>query len=79
MCELIVIDQGNFHKKEIDLIFTNALEMAHLPESTESQLDQSVDFINSLALKIRTYSESLQNFRLYDISQGHLASILKSW
>ena len=77
MSELIVIDQGNFHKVDIDLIFTNTWELAHLPKSTESHLDQSVDFITSLASKSRTYSEIPQNFRSYDISQDHVASITK--
>ena len=79
MSELIVIDQGNFHKVDIDLKFTNTWELASLPKSTESPLDQSVDFISSLTVKSRTYSESPQNFRSYDISHDHVASITNCW
>ena len=48
MSELIVIDQGNFHKMDIDLKFTNNWELAHLPKSTVSHFDQSVNFIIDL-------------------------------
>ena len=48
MSELIVIGQGNFHIVDIDLKFTYTWELAHLPKSTESHFDQSVDFISSL-------------------------------
>ena len=52
MSELIVIDQGNFHKVNIDLKFTNTWELAHFPKSTESHLDQSVDFNSSLTIRV---------------------------
>ena len=61
MSELIVIDQGNFHKVDIDLKFTNTWELAHFPKFTESHLDQSVDFINM---------NSLQGFRICMISKA---------
>ena len=77
MSELLVIDQSNFHKVDIDLIFTNTWELAYLPKSTESHLDRSVNFIRCLTIKSRTYSESPQNFRLYDISHDHVATIAK--
>ena len=48
MSILIVIDKGNFYKVDIDLKFTYTWELAHLPKSTESHLDQSVDFISCL-------------------------------
>ena len=66
MSVLIVIGQGNFHKVEIDLKFTNTWELAHFPKSTESHLDRSVDFISRLTILNRIYSESPQNFRSYD-------------
>ena len=45
---LKVIGQGNFHKVEKDLKFTNTWELANLPKSTESHLDRSEDFICGL-------------------------------
>ena len=45
----MLIDQGNFHKVENTLKYTNTRELAHLPKSTESHLDRSVDFISSPA------------------------------
>ena len=48
MGELMVMDQGNFHIVDNDFKFTITWELAHLPKSTESHLDQSVDFISGL-------------------------------
>ena len=62
-----------------DLKFTNIWELAHFLKSTESHLDQAVDFIRGLTFWNRTYSESPQNFRLYDILHDHVASVLKFW
>ena len=72
----IVIDQGSFHKVDNDLKFTNTWELAHLPKSTESHLDQSVDSISCLIFWNRTYSESPQNFHSYDILHVYVVSIL---
>ena len=44
----MVMDQSNFHIVDNDFQFTITWELAHLPKSTESHLDQSVDFISSL-------------------------------
>ena len=49
MSELIVIDQGNFHKIDIDLKFTNNWELANLPKSTKPYIDQSVNFISDMS------------------------------
>ena len=46
-----------------------------LPKSTESHLYRPVDFISCLTFWSRTYSESLQNFRSYDILHYHVASV----
>ena len=75
----IVIDQGSFHKVDNDLKFTNIWELAHFLISTESHLDRAVDFISGLTFWNRTYSESPQNFRSYDILHDHVASVLKFW
>ena len=48
MGELMVMDQGNFHIVDNDLKFTIIWELAYLPKSTESHLDESVDFISGL-------------------------------
>ena len=71
----MVMDQGNFHIVDNDLKFTIIWELAYLPKSTESHLDQSIDFISSLTFWSRTYSESPQNFRSYDILQDLVASV----
>ena len=74
---LIIINHGNFHMKDNDLKFTNIWELAHLPKSTESHLDRSANFISGLTFWYRTYSESPQNFRSYDISHDYLVLVLK--
>ena len=71
----MVMDQGNFHIEDNDFKFTITWELAHLPKSTESHLDQSVDFISCLIFWNRTYSDSPQNFRSYDTLNGHVASL----
>ena len=71
----MVMDQGNFHIVDNDFKFTITWELAHLPKSTESHLDQSVDFISSLIFLNCTYSESPQNFRSYDTLNDHVASL----
>ena len=55
MGELMVMDQGNFHIVDNDFKFTITWELAHLPKSTESYLDQSVDFISGLIFLNRAY------------------------
>ena len=75
MGELIVIDQGNLHLVENDLNFTNTWELTHLLKSTESHLDQSVDFISGLNFWSRTYSESPQNFPSIAVLHIFLASL----
>ena len=62
-----------------DLKFTNIWELAHFPKFTESHLDWDVDFISGLTFWNRTYSESPQNFRWYDILHDYVASVLKFW
>ena len=71
----MVMDQGNFHIEDNDLKFTIIWELAYLPKSTESHLDRSIDFISDLTFWNRTYSESPQNFRSYDILHDHVASL----
>ena len=73
----MVMDQGNFHIVDNDLKFTIIWELAYLPKSTESHLDRSIDFISDLTFWSRTYSESPQNFRSYDILHVYVVSILK--
>ena len=60
---------------DIDLKFTYTWELAHLPKSAESHLDQSVDFISGLIFWNRTYSESPQKFRSYDTLNDHVVSL----
>ena len=62
-----------------DLKFTIIWELGHFPKSTESHLDRSIDFIRGLTFWSRTYSESPQNFRSYDILHDHVVSVLKFW
>ena len=50
VCVLIVIDQGNFHKVENGLKFTNSWELANLRKSTKSHLDQLADYICCLTI-----------------------------
>ena len=76
MSELIVIDQGNSHKVDNDLKFTNTWELAHLPKSTKSHFYRPADFISDLTFWKRTYSESPQNSRSYDILHVYVVSIL---
>ena len=58
-----------------DLKFTIIWELGHFPKSTESHLDRSIDFIRGLTFWSRTYSESPQNFRSYDILHDHVVSV----
>ena len=71
----MVMDQGNFHIEKNDFKFTITWELAHLPKSTKSHLDRSIDFISGLTCWSRTYSESTQNFRSYDILHDHVVSL----
>ena len=71
----MAMDQGNFHVVDNDLKFTITWELAHLPKSTESHLDQSVDFISGLIFWNCTYSKSPQNFRSYDTLNDHVVSL----
>ena len=71
----MVMDQGNFHIEDNDFKFTITWELAHLPKSTESHLDQSVDFIRGLNFWMRTYSESPQNFPSIVVLHIFLASL----
>ena len=71
----MVMDQGNFHIVDNDFKFTITWELAHFPKSTESHLDQSVDFISGLLFSNCTYSESPQNFRSYDTLNDHVVSL----
>ena len=67
MCELIVIDQGNFPMEDNSLQCTNTWELVHLPEPTESHFNKFVDFISYHSFKIRTNSKSWQNFRYISV------------
>ena len=71
----MVMDQGNFHIVDNDFKFTITWELAHLPKSTESHLDQSVDFISGLNFWSRTYFESPQNFPSIAVLHIFLASL----
>ena len=71
----MAIGQGNFHIKENSIKFTNSWELMNLSKSAEFHLDQYVDFFSGLTFWNRTYSESPQNFRSYDILHVHVASV----
>ena len=71
---MIVIDQGNLHKKDIDLKFPSTWELAILSKATASHLNKAVDFIRSLSFWSRTYSESPQNTLSYDILHVYVLS-----
>ena len=63
----MAIDQGNLHIKGNCLKFTNSWELKNLSKSAEFLYYKFVDFISGLTFWTRTYSESWQNFRSYDI------------
>ena len=46
---MIVIDQGNLYKKDIDLKFPSTWELAILSKATTSHLNKALDFIRSLS------------------------------
>ena len=71
----MAIGQGNFHIKENCLKFTNSLELTNSSKSAEFHFNKFVDFIRGPTFLSCTYSESWQNFRLYDILPYHVGSL----
>ena len=64
-----------------DTLTSNSLEFTSLyldgreQIGTRSHINRAVDFISSLTFWSCTYSESLQNFRSYDILHDHVVSL----
>ena len=59
----MVIDQGNFHIVDNNIISTNTWELAHLQKPAEPYLTQSVDFISDRRFLTIRIPKSWQNFR----------------
>ena len=72
----MVIGQCNLHMEHDDLKFTNTWEFSNSLKSAEFHVNRPVLFIRNLAFWSLTYSESLQNFRSYDILYDYVASTL---
>ena len=71
----MVMDQGNFHLMDNDLKFTIIWELAYFPKSTESQLNQTVDFISDRSFLTHTNPESWQNSRSIAVLHVYTASL----
>ena len=71
----MAIGQGNFQIKVNGLKFTNFWELTNLSKSAEFHLNKRVYFIRGPTFWTRTYSESWQNFRSFDILHYHVASL----
>ena len=67
VCELMVIDQGNFCIEENSLRSTDIWKLVYLPKPTGSHVNRPVDFIINHCSKIPTNSESWQNFRYFGL------------
>ena len=76
MSKFIVIYQGSFCILDNVLKFPNSWELRYLLKSPEFHLNQPVDFFSNLTFWSRTYSESPQNSRSYDILHVYVVSIL---